>query len=327
MSTNPKGRWQRWVDLWDHHEHPRVLGTIRILVGLVLLYDFVHLWQLDLVEPLFAPHAEGGISNALERPEIPLIYKWLPVSSATALGLQVTICSAALFFTIGFLTRFSGIVLLLALAQSAQIVPLGDRGIDLMMRNVVFILIFSRCGAWASVDAKWKTGSFWGNGDAIPAWARHILILQLIVMYFTAGAQKVGMDWMPMGGFSALYVVLQDPAVARADFSWLASWYPVTQLATATTMLFEWLSPLVLLTYHFRNTPEKTGKVRRFYQRFQPHFYWIAVGVFLHLGIAITLALGIFPYAMLALYPAFFHPDEWLRMGQRLKKRSPDENK
>ena len=86
-------------------------------------------------------------------------------------------------------------------------------------------------------------------------------------------------------------------------------------------MLFEWLSPFVLLTYHFRATPERTGRVRRFYAKWKPHYYWIGLGVMLHLGIAMTLALGIFPFAMLALYPAFFHPDEWLNFGERTKNR------
>lgn len=321
MTTTSRSRWQRWVDLWDHREHPRVLGTVRILLGLVLLYDFLYLWHLDLVEPLFAPHSEGGISNVMERQAIPWIYEWFPVTESTAWGLQITICLSALFFTLGLLTRFSGLVLLLALAQSAQIVPLGDRGIDLMVRNVLFLLLFSQCGAWGSLDAKIKTGSFWGDGSDVSAWPRHLLIVQLVVMYFTAGVQKVGMDWMPMGGFAALFVVLQDPAVARADFSWLESIYPVTQLASATTMLFEWLAPFVLLTYHFRNTPEKTSRLRAFYRRVHPHYYWIGIGVLLHLGIAATLALGIFPYAMLALYPAFFHPDEWKRLLQTVGHR------
>ena len=323
MSSRSSSRWQRWVDLWDHREHPRVLGSIRILLGLVLLYDFLHLWQLGLVEPLFAPHESGGISNVMERPQVPLIYQWFPVSAGTAVGLHFTICISALFFTVGLFTRLSGLILLLSLAQSAQIVPLGDRGIDLMVRNVLFLLLFSQCGAWASLDARRKTGSVWGDGKAISAWPRHLLIVQLVVMYFTAGVQKVGMDWMPMGGFSALFVVLQDPAVARADFSWLSSIYPVTQLASATTMLFEWLSPFILLTYHFRNTPEKTGRLRRFYKRFTPHYYWIAIGVLLHVGIALTLALGIFPFAMLALYPAFFHPDEWQKLLDAIANRLP----
>ena len=36
----------------------------------------------------------------------------------------------------------------------------------------------------------------------------------------------------------------------------------------------------------------------------------MAVGVSLHVGIAVTMALGIFPFAMLAMYPAFLYPDQ-----------------
>jgi hypothetical protein len=39
--------------------------------------------------------------------------------------------------------------------------------------------------------------------------------------------------------------------------------------------------------------------------RFRPDDVWVGFGVAFHLGIAATLDLGIFPWATLALYPAF----------------------
>lgn len=320
MTATPPSRWERWVQLWDRYEHPRVLGLIRLLVGFVLFYDFFHIGQLGLAETLWAAPSEGGISNVMERPSLPLLLQIFPASATTANGLHIALCLSAFCFAVGCFTRISGIVFLLLYAQSALIIPLGDRGIDLMMRNVVFLLICSECGAWGSVDAKRKTGNWFGNGGDIPAWPRHLLILQLVVMYFAAGVQKVGMDWMPMGDFSALYVVLHDPAVVRAGFSDIDSLYMMTQLATATTMLFEWSSPLLILVYFYRITPERPGRLRRAFNRWNFHWYWIAVGVLLHIGIAVTMALGIFPYAMVALYPAFFHPDEILALWRRLKR-------
>ena len=47
-----------------------------------------------------------------------------------------------------------------------------------------------------------------------------------------------------------------------------------------------------------------------FFLRFDVRLWIVAVGAILHVGIAVTMQLGIFPWAMLALYPAFFHPDE-----------------
>ena len=37
---------------------------------------------------------------------------------------------------------------------------------------------------------------------------------------------------------------------------------------------------------------------------------FLAIGVCFHLLLAATLELGMFPYAMLALYPAFFRGEE-----------------
>jgi hypothetical protein len=45
---------------------------------------------------------------------------------------------------------------------------------------------------------------------------------------------------------------------------------------------------------------------------------WIGVGVLFHIGILLTLQLGIFAPAMLALYACFIHPEDW--PGIRLRR-------
>ena len=37
---------------------------------------------------------------------------------------------------------------------------------------------------------------------------------------------------------------------------------------------------------------------------------YVLVGIAFHLSLAVVLRLGIFPFAMLACFPAFFHPRE-----------------
>ena len=82
-------------------------------------------------------------------------------------------------------------------------------------------------------------------------------------------------------------------------------------------MAFELLAGPMLLTWWFRATRTRPGRLRALFNRLDLRRWWMLVGVGLHVGIAATMALGIFPYAMLALYPAFFHPDElpsrWVR--------------
>ena len=41
---------------------------------------------------------------------------------------------------------------------------------------------------------------------------------------------------------------------------------------------------------------------------------WLLIGASFHLGIAVTMRLGIFPFGMLAVWPVFLHPDELARV-------------
>lgn len=311
-----------WVRLWDRREVPAVLALLRLLIGGLLVWDLgLALW-LDLVPTLWAPPEAGGLpSKLLQREVIPEVYRWFAPTAATARGLHALVLGAAALFGAGLFTRLSGVVLLLGYAQLALVLPLGDRGIDLMMRNVIAILLFSACGRTLSVDARLRTGSWWGDGALAPAWPRHLIVLQLVVMYWMAGVQKTALAWTPLGGYHALTIILQDPHIARYDFGWLMDWPLLGSVATATTHLFEWTAPLVLLAYHYRDTAERPGALRAFFNRWRVHQLWVAVGVLLHVGIALTMNLGIFPYAMLALYPAWFHPDELQGAGAWLRAR------
>jgi hypothetical protein len=135
-------------------------------------------------------------------------------------------------------------------------------------------------------------------------------VLQVVVMYFTAGVQKYGQHWWPWGGWSALYVILHDWSYAARPFGWLRGqpFYLGTQVATAVTMAWQWTYPLVLV--HYFPGLGSPGRIRRLFERYRLHWAWIVVGAGFHLGIAATMQLGIFPWGMLALYPAFLHPEE-----------------
>ncbi len=307
-----RARWAWWVALWSHRESPRVLALIRILVALVLLYDFATVYALDLVLPLWGTPEIGGFGDVRSRTPVPELYRWFPAEPATPWAAFSVMVVSLTSLLVGFLTPVAALVALFTSAQLAEVLPLADRGIDLMLRNVLFLLALSGAGRVWAVDAR-----LFGEKAEVPAWPRHLLVLQVLVMYFTAGIQKSALSWWPWGDWSALYIVLQDPSIAAWKFGWLDRVYPLTQLATAATMAFELLAGPMLLTWWFRATRTRPGRLRALFNRLDLRRWWMLVGVGLHVGIAATMALGIFPYAMLALYPAFFHPDElpsrWVR--------------
>jgi hypothetical protein len=185
------------------------------------------------------------------------------------------------------------------------------------------VLAFSSAGRAFSLDAVIRTGRFRGDGEPVPAWPRYLIVVQVVLMYFTAGVQKYGQHWWPWGGWSALYVILQDWAVASRPFGWLRHqpWYALTQLSTLVTMVFQWSYPIVLV--HYLPPPGEPGRFRRAFERWRLHRAWIAIGAWFHVALALTMELGIFPWGMLALYWAFLHPAELPAMLRASPGRTP----
>lgn len=284
--------WRKWVALWDHREPATSIAIVRIGVGLVLLADYLTALRLGVAHAIWTPGEEGGLGETAAALDGDLLF---PIA-----------CVASVLFAAGFLTRISCATLLLASAQLATIAPASDRGIDQLLRAALLILLFSPCGETLSVDARLRHGRFVRPDALHPGWARRLLIVQIVWLYFCAAAHKLSAAWTPLGGFSALFYILHDPHVARAWAASLAEAAPFfTRIATALTIGFEWTAPLVLVSY-WRNWP-----------RFR--LGWIAVGITFHLGLALTMRLGIFPFGCLALYPALLTPTAWAGLTDRLR--------
>jgi Vitamin K-dependent gamma-carboxylase len=310
--------WARWVQLWRGEEAPWSLALVRILLGAVILWDFLEIAQLELVIALFGTQDAGGLSDALTRLNPPLWTRMFGASEASARALHALITFSAAAFCAGLFTRAAAVTLLIAWAQFAELVPAADRGIDTLCRDVLLIFVFADGGAGLSLDAALRTRSFVGDGRAVPVWPRKLLVLQIVAMYFLAGIQKVGVHWWPPGHYAALYFILQDPAIARFDFTWLRKtpFFQLTQLSSAVTILFQDTYPMVLVLRWARSDPT------RWRARLAPWAWlewgWIGIGAVFHLLLAVTCELGIFPWAMLALYPAWVAPEKWPDWARRL---------
>ncbi|MEQ1565712.1 MAG: HTTM domain-containing protein [Myxococcota bacterium] len=314
--------WADWEAFWDEREHPISLVLVRILLGACWLYDFVNIWRLRLVIPLFGVAEVGGFSDALMRENTPWFYQLFPGTPLTARLLHAAMTLAALCLTVGFGTRISAAVLLFCWATFVEVIPYADRGIDTLSRLTLIVLMFSQAGRAWSVDALIRTGSFFGDGNSIPAWPRRMLILQLVLMYFSAGVSKVGLTWWPMGHFAALYFALQDPAVAAWDFSYVRRqpFFLMTQIGSAGTMVYQWTYPMVLVLMWGARTG-RGGCALQWAVRHRLEWVWIAIGGVFHGALAISMNLGIFPWAMLALYPIWVRPDEFLALAERVRAR------
>lgn len=310
-----KRAWRTWVQMWDLREHPRSMALIRVAIGLVMLWDLLQVATLGLVDPLLGVEGAGGLSPTHRTPTPAFWALWTEGMASAPTLLYGGLVATTLLYTAGVLTRPAMVGFVLLSAQWEWMLPGASRGIESMIRIVLLILACSDSDRWLSLTAWWKTGSVWGDGQSVPAWPRHLIVAQLVLMYFLAGVQKFGLDWTPVGQFSALYLIVQDPSIANADYGWMASqpFYALTQLGTAVTVLWEWSTPVLIVAYWYRFTADRGGAVRDFFNRWRIHWWWAGIGVVFHVGIALLMELGIFPAAMLSFYFAFLHPDEIAR--------------
>lgn len=298
-----------WIGLWDRREHARSLALLRIALGCVVLFDLLRIGQLGLVAPLYAPATDGGLSLVLERDAVPWLYALLPPDATAAWGVYGLAVGAAALWTVGLGTPLAALALAAALTQLSLAMPAADRGIDALIRNVVVIMAFSQSHRAWSLD-RW----LWRRGDRsalIPSWPRYLIVVQLVLVYGTAGLSKVSTAWMPVGHFSALYVAMHDPSIALLPPAWLPALFPVTQALTAGTWAWELSAPILLLAFFFRDTRTRAGRLRAAFNRLRLLRLYVLVGAMFHVGTALTFNLGIFPWAMLAMYPAFLHPEQW----------------
>jgi hypothetical protein len=307
---------ERWVLFWDRRESPESLALLRILVGLVVLWDLAESALRGLIPALWqAPPRGFGLS--LPPSAQPLLLRVLGASDGMLEALFAVAALGALAVAAGFCLRPAAFGCAFATATLAHLAPDGERAIDVLLRTVLLVLALSRADAVWSLRAWLRKRRGAALEPSIPAWPRQLLFLQLVWVYFSAAQNRGGDAWWPAGDFAALSRILSDPHFARFSPGWTGHVYPLTQLATLLTMLFELTSPLLLgLTYLDRHAGTG-GQVGALVRRLRLRWAWLGLGVCLHLGIAVTMRLGIFPFGMLALYPVLLHPDEVLLMLER----------
>jgi hypothetical protein len=301
--------WRTWVALMNRRESPGALALVRIAASLVLLADMLWVRHVYLIAPLWSPPPAGfGTGYA----------GWSASFGLDAQGLWWAATIPLVLVALGLATRPACLVFAFVSAELAAIAPYAESAIDPLMRIVFVILALSRCNARWSIDAVLARRRGSPPPTLIPAWPRYLILLQLVWVYFSSGINKSSADWGPHGGFTALAHAMMDPHNGRLDPELVVSLYPVTQLATALTMLFELTAVAYLGLLYFAATPERPGRLRAWCNRWRLRWVWLCLGIAFEVGIAATLKLGAFPFGMLALFPVLLLPGEVDRAVNRV---------
>ncbi len=293
---------REWDRFWFTPQDPYVLGLLRVVTGLIVLYAHV-IYSLDL--PLYL--GEQSLLDAeltrFEQPTAQLSY-WWDLPTGWVWPVHLASLSVLLLFACGLFTRVTSILAWLVVLSYANRLHFVTYGFDQTTAMLMFYLAIGPSGDAWSVD-RWlrsRKGSG-GAGSRIsgPASigarvATRLIQVHMCVIYLYAGLAKLtGEAWWHG---EAMWMAFANREFQTLDMTWIA-WRPyLYSFLTHMTVVFE-LTFCVLVW-----KPIVRPLV-------------LAAAVLLHTGIGVCLGMWPFGLIMLAGCGAFVSP-AWLRRVLRV---------
>ncbi len=272
----------------------RALAALRIGLASLLLWD-----QWIALSNVRIFYSDEGIlprvsllQKALEDPHIISLH--LLGGSVVFQSIALVIAMlAALALLFGYRTRLAlGVswVLLCSLHGRNPAVLYGG---DVVLRMLCFWSLFLPLGATASVDARQHPA----EATESRVWlsmASLALLLQVAFIYWFTAILKYGNEWTRDG--TALYYVFSADQFVHGLGRWLLGWPDVCRWLTLGTWWLELFGPFIAFI------PLRTPWWR---------LLIVAAMMTLHLGIALCMSLGMFPWVMVLAWVPFLPTMFW----------------
>ncbi len=309
-----RGFWGRWAALLAERETGTSLALFRIGCGLCILYAIGSVVLAGMVPVIWLGPADGGLATEINGSRL---FQWLGgVHPGTVWVVVAATLLLGLLLALGAGGRVTAFLALQGTMALTGLNGNATGAYDWLLTNALWLLVLAGATATLSLDCRLRTGR-WVSAVPVSAWPRYLAIYQIVLVYWSTGMHKLSRSWTPADGFSALYYILQEPTWQRWDMTWLAHVYPLTQVATATTWIWECTAPLLLVVLWYRRTRERPGRLRALCNRLPLRGLWMMTGVAMHLGILVLMDVGPFSLVALAYYPCLLRPEEWRRAAAR----------
>ena len=212
--------------------------------------------------------------------------------------LMLMAAAAAVAMGVGYRTRLMAIVSWVLLVSLHARNPLILNAGDMLLRMLLLWSVFLPLGARASID-RLRRAEVFSDGDAADyeplrlSIATAGFLLQLVIVYVVTGIAKLFGPW-PSG--DAMQSIFAIDLYAKPLATHLLEYPGLLQRISQATPWFEITVPLVALL------PIMTQRLR---------LVAIAVMVLFHIGIELTLHVGLFSLVSLVGWSAFLPPIFW----------------
>jgi len=284
-----------WNTFWYTPADPTLLGVIRLLTGLMLLYTHA-VWGLAL-DDFFGPSSwlSRSLVRTMEADQYAYsFWFWVPAKGMwPAYAVSMVILA---LFTIGLWTRVTGALALFVAISYANRVPAALFGLDQINIMLTLYLTIGPSGQTLSVD-RWLAVRKLGPLASPPRpsaganLAQRLIQVHMCVIYFFAGISKLqGPSWW---SGQAMWLAFANLEYQSLDMTWMA-WHPwLVNFMTHVSILWE-VSFCFLIWRPRWRLPMLMG------------------AVLLHVGIGACLAMWTFGLIMLVGCSAFL-PNEAVR--------------
>jgi hypothetical protein len=281
-----------WDRFWFTPADPTLLGLIRVLTGLMLVYTHA-IWGLALHD-FFGAHAwlNETLVRSIQADQYAYSFWWL-VPARWAWSVHAASLAVLVLFTIGYKTRLTSVLALVVAISYAHRVPEALFGLDQINVMLTLYLALGGAGQALSVD-RWLAARRGGAGTSSPAASvsanlgLRLINVHMCVIYLFAGISKLqGEAWW---NGEAMWGAFANLEYQSADMTWLAQYPRLIELATHICVLWE-----------------MTFCVLVWKPRWRPLV--LAGAVALHIGIGACLGMWTFGLIMLVGCASFL-PDE-----------------
>ena len=294
-----------WSTFWFAPTDARTLAAMRISLAVLLLASHALMFP-DLVL-LFSDAGPVTTEAVLEGVNY---VRWTYLDGQTEPGVLLALHGLAMLPMVGLLvgwqSRWMALLVLLVQIAIHHRAPWAQHGGDRVLRISTLALLLAPCGAAWSVDA-WRArrrAAARGEGPSsplVPVTTHRLVQIQTCIVYLFTGLEKVvGGSWQRG---DALYYALslrtfqRLPALTEAL---LGSGLVQLLLKLLTWLTLGWELAFAALVL-WRPTRRAA----------------LLIGVLLHVGIAASMMVGSFSFAMVWCYLAFLEADtlrRWLRL-------------
>ncbi|MBX7211847.1 MAG: HTTM domain-containing protein [Verrucomicrobiaceae bacterium] len=272
----------------------RSLAAFRMGLGFILLWDLA-----TSLASAGAFYAEAGVMPSavwarLRESAWIVSLHGLSGSSPWVVTLIIVQMIAAACLLAGWRTQAATLVSWVLLCSLQSRNPVVLHGGDIVLRTTLFWSVFLPLGARWSVDEARGRVSVFTAGGRVFSLASLALLFQTAMIYWFTAALKWGNEWTRDG--TAVYYALSVDQFARLPGLWLLQFPGVCRTLTFGVWWLEVLGPFAAFV------PWRT------------HWWRMAVvAAFwgLHLGFALCLRLGPFPWLMMVAWLPFVPSEFW----------------